>query len=92
MDGAAAVQVAPRAGRANVLEDLVVMLRERSDFGLRKYGTRLETFNGRDAHLDALQELLDLFVYLHQGRMERAELEGGEVQVVAAPRRAAGGG
>jgi hypothetical protein len=73
--GAATPEPPPAPGRANVLDDLVVLLRERSDFGLRKYGTRLETFNGRDAHLDLLQELLDLFVYAHQAHMERAELE-----------------
>jgi hypothetical protein len=73
--GAATPEPPPEPGRGNVLDDLVVALRERSDFGLRKYGTRLESFNGRDAHLDALQELLDLFVYLHQAAMERAELE-----------------
>lgn len=59
----------------NVLDDLVLMLRERSDFGLRKYGTRLTTHNSRDPHVDALQELLDLFVYLHQAQMERADAE-----------------
>lgn len=73
--GAATPEPAPEPGQRNVLDDLVTMLRERSDFGLRKYGTRLETFNGRDAHLDAMQELLDLFVYLQQAQMERAELE-----------------
>ena len=72
---AARPEPAPRAGRSVVLDDLVAVLRSRSDFGLRKYGTRLETWNGRDAHLDALQELADLFVYLHQAEMERADLE-----------------
>lgn len=73
--GAATPEPPPRPGRAVVLDDLVAALRERSSFGERKYGTKLQTFNGRDAHLDALQELLDLFVYLHQAEMERAELE-----------------
>ena len=72
---AATPEPAPRRGRAVVLDDLVAVLKERSDFGLRKYGTRLETWNGRDAHLDALQELADLFVYQHQAAMERADLE-----------------
>lgn len=73
--GAATPEPPPRPGRGNVLDDLVAVLRERSDFGLRKYGTRLESWNGRAAHLDALQELGDLFVYLHQAEMERADLE-----------------
>lgn len=68
-------QPPPLVGDRVVLDDLVAVLRERSDFGQRKYGTRLKTWNGRDAYLDALQELLDLFVYLHQAQMERAELE-----------------
>ena len=75
MTVAAAPEPAPRPGQAVVLDDLVLQLRARSDFGERKYGTRLETWNGREATLDALQELLDLFVYLHQARMERADLE-----------------
>jgi len=81
--GAAVPQPPPATtGRSRVvLDDLVVLLRERAEFGQRKYGVRLETFNGRDAHLDALQELLDLFVYLHQAQMERAALER-EVQAL----------
>jgi hypothetical protein len=64
---------APAGRGAVVLEDLVAFLRSRSEFGERKYGTVLRTFNGRDAYLDALQELLDLFVYVHQAQMEAAE-------------------
>jgi hypothetical protein len=78
---AATPEPAPRPGRKVVLDDLVAVLRERSDFGLRKYGTRLETWNGRDAHLDALQELADLFVYQHQAAMERADLEAEVVKL-----------
>jgi hypothetical protein len=80
---AATPEPPPHRGRAVVLDDLVAVLRERSDFGLRKYGTRLETWNGRDAHLDALQELLDLFAYMHQAAMERADLEAQLVKLHA---------
>jgi hypothetical protein len=59
---AATPQPPPRSGRRVVLDDLVELLRQRSEFGERKYGTKLETHNGRDPYLDALQELLDLFV------------------------------
>jgi glutathione S-transferase len=62
-------------GGREVLPDLVALLRSRSDFGFKKYQVRLHTENGRDAYIDALQELLDLFVYLHQAQMERAQLE-----------------
>ena len=83
---AAEVQAAPVAGGREVLPDLIALLTERSDFGLRKYGTRLRTHNGRDAYLDALQELLDLFVYLHQAQLEVAELrsENAELKAIAA--------
>lgn len=39
--------------------------------GIAKYGTSLQTFNGRDALLDAQQEAVDLFQYLVQARIER---------------------
>ena len=75
--GAAVPEPAPaKTGGREVLPDLVRLLQERSDFGQRKYGVRLHTENGRDAYIDSLQELLDLFVYLHQAQMERqADLE-----------------
>jgi hypothetical protein len=45
-----------------VKEDLEQRARE----GERKYGERLTTFNGRDALIDAYQEVLDLALYLRQ--------------------------
>lgn len=45
-----------------VIEDLL----ERKAFGEAKYGTILQAFNGRDALMDAYQEVLDLVVYLKQ--------------------------
>lgn len=38
--------------------------------GLEKYGVVLTTFNGRDAGQDALEELVDLSVYMTQMQME----------------------
>jgi len=46
-------------------------LRARRQFGLDKYGTLLHSHNGRDPMADALQEALDLTVYLRQAVMER---------------------
>ena len=43
---------------------------ERHAFGMAKYGCGLRAFNGRNALIDALQEALDLVVYLEQARME----------------------
>ena len=39
--------------------------------GERQYGERLTTHNGRDALLDAYQEVLDLALYLRQALEER---------------------
>ena len=41
--------------------------------GEAKYGTRLETFNGRDALNDALTELVDAIQYVVQAKMEAAD-------------------
>ena len=41
------------------------------ELGLERYGTKLQTFNGRDALWDAYQEALDLVMYLRQAIMER---------------------
>lgn len=47
--------------------DLVVAdMRERDQMGEKKYGTRLQPFNGRNSLVDAYQESLDLAVYLRQ--------------------------
>jgi len=47
--------------------DLVIEdMKERNQAGLEKYGTMLQPFNGRDALIDAYQEVLDLCVYLRQ--------------------------
>ena len=37
---------------------------------MAKYGCGLRAFNGRNALIDALQEALDLVVYLEQARVE----------------------
>lgn len=44
--------------------------------GLEKYNTFLTTFNERDAFDDAMQESVDLVMYLNQLRMERNALCG----------------
>ena len=52
--------------------DLVIAdMRERDQTGRARYGTPLQTFNGRDALVDAYQEALDLVVYLRQAIEER---------------------
>ena len=49
---------------------LCEMVQQRSDFGKEKYGTRLQSFNGRDSELDVQQELADGLQYLFQMKME----------------------
>jgi hypothetical protein len=46
-------------------------LRLRAQAGEKKYGTVLKTGNGRDAIVDAFQELQDAVMYLQQRLLER---------------------
>lgn len=70
-------QPAPRANTGPAVWDLVVAdMRERDETGLRRYGTRLQPLNGRDALVDAYQEALDLAVYLRQAIYERDVVRG----------------
>lgn len=68
---AATRQPAPTPGRQDVTPLVMADLQARSDAGLRTYGTRLQTHNGRDALVDAYQEALDLCCYLRQAIAER---------------------
>ena len=56
---------------AKVIEDM----RARDQFGTEKYGTPLQSFNGRDALVDAYQEALDLCAYSYQHWEETGEME-----------------
>jgi hypothetical protein len=58
-------------GRPAVWDLVVADMRQRDAEGRRKYGTPLQTNNGRDALVDAYQEALDLVVYLRQAIEER---------------------
>ncbi len=52
--------------------ELVVKdMQARIDMGIKKYGTKLQTNNGRDALQDAYEEALDLVMYLKQIILER---------------------
>ncbi len=50
-------------------------MRARDRFGRAKYKTPLEAFNGRNALVDAYQEVLDLAVYLKQQIVEQETLQ-----------------
>lgn len=47
---------------------LIADMKERHELGVKRYGTPLRVWNGRDPLTDAYQEALDLVVYLQQSR------------------------
>lgn len=46
-------------------------MQSRHEVGVKRYGTPLQPFNGRDALRDAYDECLDMAVYLRQAIIER---------------------
>ena len=69
---AEAVQPEPTHNDEPAIWPLVIADMEARDrVGREKYGTPLQTNNGRDALVDAYQEALDLVVYLRQELEER---------------------
>lgn len=60
----------PYPGKVNVVDYVIRDIEERVKLGEQKYGTRLQTFNGRNALIDAYQEALDLVMYLRQKLLE----------------------
>lgn len=63
-------QPAPEPGQQNVGEAVIRDMEARIALGKERYGTALQTFNGRDALIDAYEEVLDLAMYLKQRLME----------------------
>lgn len=68
-------QQPPRPSTGDIQALVMGDLSKRRDFGIAKYGTPLQAFNGRDALMDAYQEALDLAVYLRQAIEERDEFD-----------------
>ena len=68
---AATPQPAPHSGKLTVIDYVMADMAERAAAGVQKYGTHLQTHNGRDALWDAYQEVLDLVMYLRQAILER---------------------
>jgi len=58
------------AFRSGASPTLLADMRERQEFGLRKYGVQLETENGRDPLEDASDEALDGVAYMFQWAKE----------------------
>ncbi len=68
---AATPQPAPTQGKLTVIDYVLADMAQRAAAGFQKYGTHLQTHNGRDALWDAYQEALDLSMYLRQAILER---------------------
>lgn len=64
----------PQPGHADVHGAFVRLVEERYVRGLATYGRPLETFNGRDALRDAIEEAIDLGKYLTQAWLEQRAL------------------
>ncbi len=67
-------QPMPQPGQHDVTSALITELLARQQKGIVTYGTSLQTFNGRNALRDALDEALDFAQYLKQALMEHEEL------------------
>ena len=61
----------PQKGGKDIYPLLIQDINERVKFGQSKYGTPLQSNNGRDALVDAYQEAIDLCLYLRQLIEER---------------------
>lgn len=70
-NSATAKQPAPTGNGHVVGQRVIADIAERIKVGKAKYGTELRTNNGRDALVDAYQEILDLAQYVKQELMER---------------------
>lgn len=71
MSKASQHQPNPTKGHKKVLDLVLTDLEERAEAGNERYGTYLETHNGRDALWDLYQELLDSCMYVRQLIEER---------------------
>ena len=64
-------QQPPKPASGDVWLLVLKDMEDRRTHGIDKYGTPLQTHNGRDPLIDAYQEALDLCVYLRQAIEER---------------------
>lgn len=71
MTNASQQQPPPQKGNQIVVDQVLADIRERAEAGKQKYGTYLETNNGRDPLWDAYQEAIDLVMYLRQALLEK---------------------
>lgn len=57
--------------RPFVQDEVMAYIERRKQVGISRYGTALQPHNGRDALIDALEEVIDLCQYLAQLIIER---------------------
>jgi hypothetical protein len=57
----------------HVVRQLIDDVEARKELGVKKYGTVLQAFNGRNVKMDLYQELLDAIFYAKQGCIEFPE-------------------
>lgn len=60
--------------RVQTINLVLTDMAARNEFGIAKYGVPLQSHNGRDALVDAYQEVLDLTAYLRQWQAEYGDL------------------
>lgn len=72
MSKAATPEPAPQKGEKKVLDYVMQDFIDRAEMGKQKYGTYLETNNGRNALNDLYQELADAVMYIKQELLQRA--------------------
>ena len=82
MSKASEHQPDPKPGNQKVADFVLADIKERVDAGYKKYGTFLETNNGRDPLWDAYQEAIDMVMYLRQAILEREEVQRWKSDVV----------
>lgn len=65
-----------KSAHPSVYRTVEKLLKDREKQGIKTYGMSLQPFNGRDALQDALEEAMDLVVYLTQVKIERDARRG----------------
>ena len=68
-----------KPGKKDVFPELIKDIEARRQVGIKTYGYPLQTFNGRDALNDALQESIDQCLYIKQAIMERDDSDSFEL-------------
>lgn len=74
-----------REGEPSVQSRVITDIEDRIRLGISRYGTALQTFNGRDMLLDAYEEALDLAIYLKGALLERAQAAATVTELANAP-------